>query len=320
MGLLLNKIILAVVGVVLAGGVLLLVTVSEKKQTAFDQFALPEEEVRVPFGESSGGTRRQVITPYFEGKKTTGNFLLDAISGITSSITKTLGKDTTSQTYTASEMSGPPSNLPGPIPDDLVVCLPTDENTLSGAVLFQISKYFEAVCPHAGASLGLTNSVSMTNTFYNEWKKGCEDTYEEDLSLCPLTNLVFIDYCTGFKSFFSKLTSGECGPGGGGIGGGGIPGGGQGGGTPFGGKVKSVDYSVCTCSPGNKIIKVGEPNSAELMITPSTKIYAEYNTDSTGQWVIGLYQKGGTCSYGDECELTYTPSEGTATSIGTSQN
>ncbi len=317
MGLFLNKIILVVVGIVLAGGALLLVTAPEKKQTAFDEFALPEEEiVSVPFGESSGGARRGMFTSYFEGKKTTGSFLLDAISGITSGITKTLEKNTTFQTYTASELPGPPSNLPGPIPGDLVACLPTDENTLSGAVLFQISKYFEVVCPHLGSP------GPRTSLFYKEWKRGCEDTYDdEDEQLCPVTVEVFSDQCTGFKSFFEKLTSSECGPGGGGIPPGGIPGGGgQGAGTPFGGKVESVDYSVCTCSPGNKIIKVGEPNSAELMITPSTKVYAEYNTDSTGQWVIGLYQAGGTCSYGSECEETYTPSEGTATSIGTSQN
>ncbi|MEK7556119.1 MAG: hypothetical protein AAB523_02425 [Patescibacteria group bacterium] len=312
MGLLLNKIIVAVVGVVLAGGALLLVTVSEKKQTAFDQFALPEEEVvRVPFGDSSGGGR-QTITPYFGEKKTTGNFLLDAISGITSGITKTLEKNTTSQTYTATGIPPPPGNLPGPIPPDLTICLPSKEGHLSAAVLFQISRYFEVVCPHIG------EPRMMTSLFYNEWKKGCEDTYEDDSLQCPVTSNVFSDNCVGFKAFFDKLTSSECGPGGGGIGGGG--GGGQGEGTPFGGKVESVDYTVCTCSPGSKIIKVGEPNSAELMINTATKVYAEYNTDSTGQWVIGLYQKGGTCSYGDECEETYTPSEGTATSIGTSQN
>ena len=312
MGLLLNKIILAVVGVVLVGGTLLLSTGAQKKNTPFDEFALPEEEiVRVPFGDSSGGGR-QTITPYFGEKKTTGNFLLDAISGITSGITKTLEKNTTSQTYTATGIPPPPGNLPGPIPPDLTICLPSDENTLSGAVLFQISRYFEVVCPHIG------EPRMMTSLFYNEWKKGCEDTYEEDSIQCPVTSNVFSDNCVGFKAFFSKLTSSECGPGGGGIPGGG-GGGGQGNEKPFGGKVESVDYSVCTCSSGSKIMKIGDPNSAEVMITSETKIYDENNTDSTGQWVLGLYKAGGTCTYGDECEETYTPSEGTATSIGTSE-
>lgn len=313
MGLLLNKIILAVVGVVLVGGTLLLSTGAQKNNTPFDEFALPEEEiVRVPFGEVGRGARQGMFTSYFEEKKTTGSFLLDAISGITSGITKTLEKSGTLEPYAAGEIQAPPSGPP-PFPGGIVQCLGSDGETLSNLVLLELAKYIELYCPQYQPS-GPTISQ-----FYKEWKKGCtdDDIYLEEPGNCPVTNNLFSAGCPGFKEFFSKTTS--CEP----IGGpppGGIGGGGQGAKQSFGGKVESIDHQCCD---GSSIITVGDPNGAQILVGEAvgTRIYSEYNTTGTGQSVVGLYQSGGTCfTIASECEESESPDDGTATSIGTSKN
>lgn len=61
-------------------------------------------------------------------------------------------------------------------------------------------------------------------------------------------------------------------------------GGGSGALTPFGGMVMA--YVVCTCS-SSILITIGPPTMGSFLVTPGTKLYANYNF-MPGHWVLGL--------------------------------
>lgn len=61
-------------------------------------------------------------------------------------------------------------------------------------------------------------------------------------------------------------------------------GGSTGGMSVLGGTVQNM--TICTCS-GTILLKVGGPVGGDFMVTPGTKLYANYNF-TPGHWVLGL--------------------------------
>lgn len=61
-------------------------------------------------------------------------------------------------------------------------------------------------------------------------------------------------------------------------------GGSTGGMSPFGGMV--TKFIVCTCS-SSILITVGPPVGGDFLVTPATKLYANF-TFTPGHWVLGL--------------------------------
>lgn len=101
---------------------------------------------------------------------------------------------------------------------------------------------------------------------------------------------------------------------------GGNQGGGGGGSQNFGGSVSKV--TRCTCSSSSMLdIDDVRGSQIQLIYTPgSSRLYANYNVNGTGQNVLGTYAGGGQCMVlrGEECESEGNP-RGTIQMIGTSQ-
>lgn len=122
----------------------------------------------------------------------------------------------------------------------------------------------------------------------------------------------------GFGSFGGMLGGGGGGFGGSGGnngGGGGVGGGGV---QQFGGRVTKVTY--CTCGP-NRMLDIEDPagQQTQLIITPGTQIFSNYQTYSTGVNVLGTYTPGGQCMVyrGNNCSQEGSP-RGSIQMIGTS--
>lgn len=87
--------------------------------------------------------------------------------------------------------------------------------------------------------------------------------------------------------------------------------------TPFGGAIEQTQD--CTCS-GTYWLSIGNPNSAKVVYQAGTTIlYEDGQIFRTGPNVLGLYQSGGECEYGEYCEESKQV-DGTITIIGNSKN